>query len=583
MNSSGIEVLFENICFNFTCDSVASIDEFSAGIGNISIAGEQNKTNDLTSSEVKESVLAQLRSEINGKTLRVVTLNDKPLSFVETINGTQVGTGVSFDLLEFLTEKFNFTYELVVPQKNIVGSTKDFEGSLIEILAKQKADLAAAFLPILTDAQEHAYYSKTTLDEGEWIMIMTRPAESATGSGLWAPFDLNVWILILLSLICVGPIIYLLIIIRMKFTRDKDQKIYPLPHCVWFVYGALMKQGSTLSPVGDSTRLLFATWWIFITILTSFYTANLTAFLTLSKFTLPINNVGDILKKQKNFVANRGGAVEYAIKNDGEDLTQLSRMVEKNLVQFSESLNDTDILLKDVEKKNYLYVRDRPAINHLIYTDYVYRKTISLTDEKIQCPFAVAKTPFMKRKRAFAYPKNSTLHILFDPVLLHLVESGIVKYKLWQGLPNAEICPSNLVSTERQLRNGDLMMTYYIMIAGFCTSTVVFVSELFFRFLNTRGICMPRNGGPKERKLHSQRENVKVDSITPPPPYTTLFRRSQNILGEQKEFASRDENTMHRQNINGREYFVVKGSDGVSRLIPLRVPSAALFQYSYTK
>lgn len=54
---------------------------------------------------------------------------------------------------------------------------------------------------------------------------------------------------------------------------------------------------------------------MFITILTSFYTANLTAFLTLSKFTLPINSADDILKKEKTFVTTRGGGVEYAIKN----------------------------------------------------------------------------------------------------------------------------------------------------------------------------------------------------------------------------------------------------------------------------
>lgn len=71
---------------------------------------------------------------------------------------------------------------------------------------------------------------------------------------------------------------------------------------------------NSLKTITDSTRLLFATWWIFITILTSFYTANLTAFLTLSKFTLPYNTVNDILAKNKHFVSMRGGGVEYAIR-----------------------------------------------------------------------------------------------------------------------------------------------------------------------------------------------------------------------------------------------------------------------------
>lgn len=35
-----------------------------------------------------------------------------------------------------------------------------------------------------------------------------------------------------------------------------------------------------------------------------------------------------------------------------------------------------------------------------------------------------------------------------------------------------------VTSPYRQLRNGDLMMTYYVMIAGFCTSISVFVSEV---------------------------------------------------------------------------------------------------------
>ena len=76
-----------------------------------------------------------------------------------------------------------------------------------------------------------------------------------------------------------------------------------------------MKQGSILSPCSDSIRVAFATWWIYITILTSFYTANLTAFLTLARFSLPINVARDILDKNQAFISQQGFAVEYAIKN----------------------------------------------------------------------------------------------------------------------------------------------------------------------------------------------------------------------------------------------------------------------------
>lgn len=78
---------------------------------------------------------------------------------------------------------------------------------------------------------------------------MKRPPESATSSGLLAPFTLYVWLLILLSLTAVGPIIYLMIKLHIKFCPIDEQDMFSLPACIWFVYGALLKQGSTLSPL----------------------------------------------------------------------------------------------------------------------------------------------------------------------------------------------------------------------------------------------------------------------------------------------------------------------------------------------
>ncbi|EAA00639.3 AGAP011968-PA [Anopheles gambiae str. PEST] len=471
-------------------------------------------------------------------------------------------------------EKFNFTYELVMPEQNIVGSSNDMAGSVLQLLTNGTADMAVSFLPILADARQHIRYS-TGLDEGEWIMIMVRPMESASGSGLLAPFNRDVWILILVSLLAVGPIIYGLLILRHRLTKDKEQIIYTLPHCVWFVYGALMKQGSTLSPTGDSTRILFASWWIFITILTSFYTANLTAFLTLSKFTLPINNAEDVRRKEKQFVTIRGGAIEYAIKNRDEALNALSVLVDKRLVDFTTNVNDSDTLADKVAKQNYVFVRDRPAIDHMIYADYLVRRKINPKNERVHCPYATATTPFLKRNRAFGYPPNTEWNRIFDPELLKMVEGGIVKYKLHDRLPKAEICPQNLGGTERQLKNRDLVMTYFVMVTGFVTSIVKLATE---------------------RISYLGKQFTTGDS--PPPPYAEVFSRHQQqqqlgVLGDSERTGKLFDDGSgglfgagaggaNRQMINGRDYMVVREKNGLgSRLIPMRAPSAAIFHYTY--
>lgn len=89
----------------------------------------------------------------------------------------------------------------------------------------------------------------------------------------------------------------------------------------------------------------------------------------------------------------------------------------------------------------------------------------------------------------------------------------------------------------------------------------------------------------------------RFPSITPPPAYTTIFNsKSINSNNNKKDWISKNAQsnvvTTFSQNnnvdgtyqyINGRQYMVIKGFDGARQLIPLRTPSATLFQYSYTQ
>lgn len=48
--------------------------------------------------------------------------------------GTLKPMGVAFQLLEFLTDKFNFTFKVIHPKRDVVGSSWDLDGSLIELV-----------------------------------------------------------------------------------------------------------------------------------------------------------------------------------------------------------------------------------------------------------------------------------------------------------------------------------------------------------------------------------------------------------------------------------------------------------------
>lgn len=174
---------------------------------------------------------------------------------------------------------------------------------------------------------------------------------------------------------------------------------------------------------------------------------------------------------------------------------------------------------------------------------------------------------------------------------MNLVELGVIKYLTTIQVPTAEICPLKLGGTERQLRVTDLMMTYYMMAAGFGTAVVVFFTELFFKIKNSSNIGpvdWQNNPGGKKTKNYDWNitrgdKNKSNFNLTPPPPYTSIYSGSTPSDPNQPTQPSSNQLQGVKRLINGRDYLVFKNKNGDSQLIPVRAPSATLFQYSYTE
>lgn len=60
-------------------------------------------------------------------------------------------------------------------------------------------------------------------------------------------------------------------------------------------------------------------------------------------------------------------------------------------------------------------VQDQTAVDHLMYGDYLQKAREDVM-ESDRCTYVVATNPFMKKMRAFAFPRNSTISVLFNTV-----------------------------------------------------------------------------------------------------------------------------------------------------------------------
>lgn len=118
-------------------------------------------------------------------------------------------------------------------------------------------------------------------------------------------------------------------------------------------------------------------------------------------------------------------------------------------------------------------------------------------------------------------------------------------------------------------------MTYLIVGGGLVISAVVFVIEILLIFLKKKYGNEKHPHRPITQNLRvfgGLNENLfnRKTHVTPPPSYNTIY--NPQFSDKQKEWK--------KKQINGREYWVVNSNQGGYELIPLRTPSALLFQYS---
>jgi len=124
---------------------------------------------------------------------------------------------------------------------------------------------------------------------------------------------------------------------REKYKDDEEKREFNLKECLWFCMTSLTPQGGGEAPKNLSGtfrtslnlasftikpvigRLVAATWWLFGFIIIASYTANLAAFLTVSRLDTPIESLDDLSKQYK---------IQYAPVNGSSTMTYFQRMAD---------------------------------------------------------------------------------------------------------------------------------------------------------------------------------------------------------------------------------------------------------------
>ena len=173
--------------------------------------------------------------------------------------------GFIHELLDQLAKKANFTFVRVAID-NYPNSWGEGGGHY---------DMVAADLSVTEERERSMEFSIPFMRFGLTVVIQKRSSESADIIAMLRPFSSSTWLLLLLS--------YLLTSLLLLLTSRLDQPPPSPLACLWLPLASLLGQSTDWLPSSASARLLLTAWWLFVVLATAAYTANLAAFLTVSR------------------------------------------------------------------------------------------------------------------------------------------------------------------------------------------------------------------------------------------------------------------------------------------------------------
>ncbi|XP_031557000.1 glutamate receptor ionotropic, NMDA 1-like [Actinia tenebrosa] len=330
--------------------------------------------------------------------------------------------GFCMDLLIRLGEKINFTYSVTLSADGSYGSlrrvngsdTKRWNGMVGEVI-DGKADLIVATLTINNERAEWIEFSKPFKYQGLTILVQKNQSKNSLDSFL-RPFQINLWLLVLLSVHIVAVILYLLDRFspfgRFKLAKkDREETALNLSSAMWFSWGVLLNSGiGEGTPRSFSARVLGMVWAGFAMIIVASYTANLAAFLVLDRPKAVVSGIDD------PNLRNPSDQFTYATVANSSVDAYFRRQVElSSMYTFMEQYNvktDKEGIKKVKNGELSAFIWDSPFLYYEASND---------------CSLTTAGELFGRSGYGIGMPKGSPWSNEISLAILNFHESGVME------------------------------------------------------------------------------------------------------------------------------------------------------------
>ncbi|XP_037789134.1 glutamate receptor ionotropic, delta-2-like [Penaeus monodon] len=369
-------------------------------------------------------------------------------------------------MLLHLQERLGFSYRLIYSYDGNWGSqlANGTWNGMVGMVARKEADMGVAPFTVTLQREEAIDFTFPYFTDPAAILTPA-PVRVDRITAFLDPFGYEVWLAIAVSLIFLGPTMYL-------FTRlQKYQFIYPHSYPVgqgkstsvlgyyWMLITALLQQG-VVYPMSTATRVVFGGWIVGVVALSCAYTGVLISFLTVPRVAKGVDSLQELaLQSELQWTFRRASALENLFLN--QDAKGVYRAIGAPFAESTEDLVTTDYNgVLQVLKGTHAFIKEKS------YLDFATAEDAAVSGE---CRLALARSHFFPANFGWVLPEGDPLKVLFDKEIIRMQETGLFdkwKQKFW---PKNDRCRNRSpVSSTEPLSLFDFLGAFMLLGTGSC-------------------------------------------------------------------------------------------------------------------
>ncbi|XP_052064516.1 glutamate receptor ionotropic, kainate 2-like [Mytilus californianus] len=407
--------------------------------------------------QMDRTVDHKLHEVLQNKTFTVITRLDPP--FVQRGHGDRY-EGFCVDILEEVSSIMNFNYTIKLADNGVNDWDK-----IINQVVKGDGDIIIGSLDVKSSREEQISFSTTIMDSTVSILLQKPPA-TPTFFQFLGPFTSHLWFTILGVFFVVGGALYLMG--RYDTTQRESDQQFDLKESLWYSLNVLLQGGTEYAPQTTSMRTIVAIYWFCTLIITTAYTANLAAFLTLKNIDNRVKTVDALVTQKKiSYGVLKGSDLEkFFAKSDNDLYKRMWIHMKLNEVDIMPDKREDARKMVQGENDKYVFLDDSVMNDH-------YAMEHCTTLESIHQGFG-------DKQYSFGFPRGAPYRDDINRALLMLQENGhldILKAKWWRSnCTQAEVEKSQIKSSS-ELEIENMFGVFLILLGSIVLAIIVEVSK----------------------------------------------------------------------------------------------------------